>query len=61
MASVAKSKYSETASVFGEHARKLFAKQVELCATKDTLNGLKACIENLSSRKDDTISMMENY
>jgi hypothetical protein len=48
---MASSKDSETASVFEEHARKLevFAKQLELCATKDTLNGLNACIENLHS------------
>lgn len=51
MASVASSKESETASVYEEHARKLevCAKQLELCATKDTLNGLNACIENLRS------------
>jgi hypothetical protein len=39
VASVASSKYSETASVFEEHARKVevFAKQLELYVTKDTL------------------------
>jgi hypothetical protein len=47
MASVASSKYSETALVFEE--LEVFAKQLELCATKDTLNGLNACIENLYS------------